>query len=105
MEFLIDLLKSFFYKFLYDFLKDSFNKTLKNPSSRFYHKKIVEKLKIAWFAVKVYVALAIFKRISTSGMFRSASKDIELKIAIAVVLVTIVAIVATVYRDDKKKLD
>jgi hypothetical protein len=105
MEFLIDLLRNFFFKFLYDFLKDSFNKTLKNPSSRFYYKKIVEKLKIAWFAVKVYVALAIFKRIASSSMFRSASKDLELKIVIAVVLVMIVAVVATVYRDDKKKLD
>lgn len=104
MEFLLDLLKSFFYKILYDFLKDSFNKTLKNPSSRFYYKKIVEKLKIAWFTVKLFVALAILKRIATSSMFRNISKDLELKIVIALVLVTIAVIVATVYRDDKKRL-
>ena len=102
---LLTFLKAIFPKLFYDVTKWIVTKKLMNPDSIFYYKKIVEKLKIAWFAVKVYIALAIFKRISTSGMFRSASKDLELKIAIAVVLVTIVAIVATVYRDDKKKLD
>ena len=99
LDFILGILKIIGAWILTQFL----NKAFMDKKSPLYYEKLMEKLKLIIYAIRIWVLLALFNVLGRLGFFKSSNKGMDIKLVIAIVVGVLIVAVAMVYRHQEKK--